>query len=342
MERIVITGSSGALGRRVTQLLSEAGHEVVGLDNRQPDSAPVHGRGKGGPFHTVDLTAPDTDLKALLVDADSVIHLAAGPADTHANITMARHLLVAAADSGVTHLVLLSSAAVYGAWSDNPVPLTEDAPLRPNPGFAYAFEKAEIERLALEWSDAHPSARVAVLRPARVLGPDDHSGWLARATAPSLLDRLSEELPSMQYLHIDDLAAAIAIAATAKFDGPLNIAPDGWLRGEEVGPLLGPSSPVPMPEKLVERLRRYRRSGEVPGASPYARQPWVIANDRAKTLGWRPATTTQEAIVASRPPSKLAKLFARRRQEITLAAVTGAALLALGGSAVWWRRTRRR
>ena len=67
-------------------------------------------------------------------------------------------------------LVVVSSAMVYGAWPNNPVPLTEDAPMRPNPGFDYATAKAETERLALEWRDGTPGARLAVLRPATVLG----------------------------------------------------------------------------------------------------------------------------------------------------------------------------
>lgn len=338
----MITGSSGALGRRVSQLLCAAGHEVIGLDVKTvSDASTTASSSTTASFHQIDLHCAGGDLKELLSDASSVIHLAAGP-EGGRNLTLTRRVLDTAGDANVTHLVLLSSAAVYGARSDNPVPLTEDAPLRPNAGFSFAFEKAELERLALEWRDDHPGCGVAILRPARVLGPDDHSGWLARATAPSLLDRLSGELPSMQYLHIDDLASAIALAATAKVDGPLNVAPDGWLRGEEAVSLLGPSSPVPLPEKLIERARRYRRSGEVPGASPYARQPWVVANDRAKALGWRPATTTQEAIVAARPPSRLSLVFARRRQELTLVAVAGGGLLAVVGAALWWRRMGRR
>ena len=61
---------------------------------------------------------------------------------------MARRVLDAAAAAGRAHVVVLSSATVYGAWPTNPVPLTEDAPLRPNPGCAFAVQKAEIERLA--------------------------------------------------------------------------------------------------------------------------------------------------------------------------------------------------
>ena len=361
MQTIAITGSAGALGRRVVELLSPKETHVVGIDLRSsvpPTGGMGHaadrpidpetwsgrhpaGRGANVEFHQLDLLESGPELKRLLDGAEIVIHLAASPVDG-TNVTMARRLLDAASGAGVGHLVLLSSAAVYGAWPDNPVPLTESAPIRPNPGFVYAFEKAEIERMALDWRDDHPGATVTLLRPARVLGPDDHSGWLARATAPSILDRMSGELPSMQYLHIDDLAAAILLVAQRGVDGPFNVAPDGWVRGEDAVALLGSSFPIPLPDAVIERLRRYRSSGEVPGATPYSRAPWVIANDRLKALDWHPATTTEEAIVASRPPTKLARLFARRRQEITLAVVSGLGLATVALALAWWRRARRR
>ena len=56
--------------------------------------------------------------------------------------------------------------------ADNPVPLTEDAPLRPNPELDFAVRAAERERLAAEWRPTHPGATVAVLRPAVPVAED--------------------------------------------------------------------------------------------------------------------------------------------------------------------------
>ena len=96
---------------------------------------------------------------------------------------LAQRVLEAAAAVDARHLVLLSSAVAYGAWANNPVPLTEDAPLRPNPGVAFAAEKAEVERAAADWRDDHPGATVAVLRPTLVVASEGN-GWLARALGP--------------------------------------------------------------------------------------------------------------------------------------------------------------
>ncbi|MEE1564087.1 MAG: NAD-dependent epimerase/dehydratase family protein, partial [Acidimicrobiales bacterium] len=120
--KILVTGSTGAVGRRVCALLADAGHEVVGVDRRSSvRPAP------GVELVTADLAV--TDLRQLLTGVDTVVHLASGlrPQEAgadpgHAIPAVAQRLLAALEDSAVTHLVVLSTAMVYGARPDNPVP----------------------------------------------------------------------------------------------------------------------------------------------------------------------------------------------------------------------------
>ena len=119
--RVVVTGSTGAVGRRACVRLAEEGHEVLGLDRRSSVAPP------GVEIRTVDLAV--TDLRAALAGVDTVVHLAAGVRahrddPSGESLALAQRLLVAAGQAGVRHLVVRSSATVYGAWADNPVPLT--------------------------------------------------------------------------------------------------------------------------------------------------------------------------------------------------------------------------
>lgn len=156
MVRVVVTGAASSLGRRVVDLL--AGRDDVD-EVRAIDLRTVPGG------VAADLVT--ADLGPLLDGADAVIHLASsfGPAiegpeaDAAVDVTMARRILAAADEVGIDRVVLLSTAAVYGPWGNNAVPLTEEAPLRPHPELAYAVQAAEIERLAADWAADHPRRR---------------------------------------------------------------------------------------------------------------------------------------------------------------------------------------
>jgi len=330
----VITGVETPLGRRVARLAAEeSGADVVGLAR-----GPVTGLPASVAVYRVDLTGDD--VKPHLQDADVVLHLAtsvpATPTAATDDVAVARRVLEAAGDGGVPHLVVLSSATVYGAWPDNPVPLTEDATLRPQPGFAFAGERAEIERMAGEWRDAHPGTTVALLRPARAAG-SDHSDWLVRALRPGPAVPDDVEEPPVQFVDLDDLAVACDLAGRRRLDGAFNVAPEGSIPGDQVRSLAGVPVKVPLPRRMASRLLRWRfRAGlgaTPPELAPYVQYPWVVASDRLRGEGWAATVSNEEACVEAHEVGAWATLSPRRRQEIALG-VAGAGLLAVVVGAV--------
>ena len=338
----MITGVETPLGRRVARLAAvEEDADVVGLAR-----GPVTGLPASVAVYRVDLTGDD--VKPHLQDADVVVHLAtsvpATPTAATDDVAVARRVLEAAGGGSVPHLVVLSSATVYGAWPDNPVPLTEDATLRPCPGFAFAGERAEIERMAAEWRDAHPGTTVAVLRPARAAG-SDHRDWLVRALRPGPAVPDDVEEPPVQFVDLDDLAAACDLARLHQLDGAFNVAPEGSIPGDQVRSLVGVPVRVPLPRRVASRLTRWRfrfgLSDTPPELLPYVQHPWVIASDRLRAQGWVATVSNEEACVAAHEVGAWATLSPRRRQEIALG-VAGAGLVAVVAGALvaargWWR-----
>lgn len=351
---VVVLGADSALGRRAVDLLrKELGDDAV---------VPVacSGGARVAPAGAARVDLLTADLRTLLAGVSSVVllHSVAGaalgddPSDVGTDdVEAAGRVLDALTAEGVAHLVVLSSATVYGSWANNPLPLAEDATLRPCPHLAFAVQRAEIERRVGEWRASSPGSTAAVLRPAAVVGEvaaGDDDTWLAGALHAARRVADLEGDPPAQFLHLDDLASAVALAVTARLDGARNVAPDGWLRGAEYAALDDAGVPrVRVPRRVgdrVSRLRwRLRLAPTPPGILPYARGPWVVANDRLRADGWVPLHANDEAFVDGTPATALATLSPRRRQEIALG-VTGGALVAAAAGVGWAvvRRARRR
>jgi nucleoside-diphosphate-sugar epimerase len=332
----VVTGAAGALGRRVVGRLAGARPGLVAVDRRWDGDSPLPA---GVEVLTADLAT--ADLSAVFDRARTVVHLAFATAGggeddvatARTNVAATRRVLEAADKEAVQHLVVLSSSTVYGAWPANPVPLTEQAPLRPNPGFGYAAAKAEVERLCAEWADDHPGATVAMLRPAPTLG-DEHESWLSSALRQASGVRAGDVDPPAQFLDIEDLAAAVELATEKELDGAYNVAPDGWISGDEVRALAGAPPRVRVPVGVARAVAavawRWRVARTPPGLIPYTMHPWVVANDRLKAEGWAPGSSSAETYVAAHEGTPWSRLSPKRRQELAL----GVSAAALVGSAL--------
>ena len=334
-----MTGAAGPVGRALCALLAADGVEVIAVDRRP---MPVI---EGVRHEQLDLsTAP---LDGLLRDAGAIVHLAwvdpIDEADDAEDLHRLERLLAAAGAAGVDHLVVRTSATVYGAWDTNPVPLTEAEPLRPNPEAAWVRTRAEIEA-AVDRHRRRHGHRVAVLRPVVTVsadGPDD----LGRALAVARRYSLGGGSVPTQFVHADDVAAAAKVALDARLDGAYNVAPDGWLDTDELSALQGGTPRVAMPRAVARTLEKvgYRSGVSTipPGYVAYASAPWVVAADRLRAAGWQPSHTNAEAFVEGHAAAPWAMISPRRRQELALG-VAGAAIAGglAGGAALVRSRLR--
>ena len=233
-----------------------------------------------------------------------------------------RAALAAAESSGARHFVHLSSAAAYGAWPDNPVPLSEAAPLRPNPGAGFAVEAAEGERLVSEWRGGHPDVTVTVLRPAATVAPGERDKLIPLLGGYAGVGVRGASRP-VQAVHVDDVAGAVVLAVEDRLDGTFNVAPDGWIPDSTARAVAGGPVRLGLPARWAAALQQVP-----PAVVAYTVHPWVVANDRLRAAGWKPTHTNEEALVATSPQS-WRDLSPRRRQELAL----GAAGLAVAGAA---------
>lgn len=245
-----------------------------------------------------------------------------------------------------SHLVVVSSAMVYGAWENNPVPLTEDAVLRPDTDFRYATQLAAVEQMADDWRRTGDGRSVAVLRPAVTMAAAGTSG-LARALAAGMGQRFAVDDPPAQFLHLDDLASAVVRSVRDRLDGVFNVAPDGSIPAASVRALAGARPRVQLPDRVAEVWNsvrwRFQRGPIPPGLGRYTHSPWLVANDRLRATGWQPTVTNEQAYVEGTEAKWWTMVTPKRRQELALGAMVVAAVASAAG-AVWltrWVRRRR-
>jgi UDP-glucose 4-epimerase len=301
--RYLITGGAGYIGSRLVDLLSrrEDTERIVVCDVAPP---PVY-RPKTE-FARVDVRDRDAVRAALeRSGADALVHLAfiLNPShDEHlmydVDVNGTHNVLEAAAAAGTGQALVTSSATAYGAFPDNPVPLTEDDPVRGVSSFAYARDKTESDRLCQLWAARHPDRVMTIVRPCIVFGPSVDN-YLVRlwtkapfAPDPGTLDN------QIQFVHEDDVVEAITALLLGRHEGAFNVAGDGLMTMRECAELIG--SPIRrMPMRAYRGLARAMWAARVseapPGQIDFAEHPWIVSTEKLKrTTGWSPRHTSRE------------------------------------------------
>lgn len=303
--RYLITGGSGYIGTRLTELLSERDEteKIVNLDVRPPEiTLPKTS------FVSGDVR--DSESIRMLLEREEIeclIHLAfildpirdeARMYDVDVNGTSA--VLSAASAAGIGHMMVASSATAYGAFPENPVPIAEDWPVKGHPDFAYARDKADMDRICQLWAAENPDAVMTIVRPCIVFGPSVKNyivrSWESQAFFPHL-DGTDTEF---QLIHEDDLVAGMMALLDRKEGGAFNFAGDGKMTWREAAEILD-LRVIKMPFRLAYWLAKWQwrlhvpRTYAPPGNIHFIRYPWVVSNEKLKTVaGWEPRYDTRQ------------------------------------------------
>ncbi len=268
MRMALVTGGAGFLGTAVVAELERAGYHVA-VAGRSATTDPLHVR--------LDAVLdPATDLVVHCAGSSSVAASVAEPAREHAKTVPPFATLLERVRARAPHakLVLLSSAAVYGAATQIPTP--ETAPLVPlSP---YGEDKRACERLCADHGREGHAA--AIVRLFSVYGPGLRKQLLwdachkARGGVPHFAGTGAEE---RDWLHVRDAAALIvrvaadATPAVPVFNGGAGVG----VRVRELVELVCRELAAPEP----------RFTGEVRAGDP---QRYIADITRARALGWSP------------------------------------------------------
>jgi nucleoside-diphosphate-sugar epimerase len=305
MARYLVTGVAGFIGSRTAEILLEAGHQLVGVDNlndaydvrvKEYRLERLRGR-RGFRFERLDI-ADRAAVEAAAFpgeDFDGVVNLAARAGvrasvenpwvylDT--NVTGALNLLEFCRSRGVPKFVLASSSSVYGAESSIPYREDQDTsrPISP-----YAASKKGAETLCHSFHSLH-GLDVTVLRYFTAYGPAGRPDM----SVFRFIQGIREGRPihvygdgsmSRDFTYVDDIARGTVAA----------LEPLGY---EIIN--LGGDHPYQVTElvRLIEE--RLGRSAEIEFEEAHPADvlaTWADIHRAEKLLGWRPQVSLEEGL----------------------------------------------
>lgn len=309
MGNYLVTGAAGFIGSRVTELLLDAGHRVVGIDNLN-DAYDVRvkywrlNRLLGRPnftFHQLDISDRRALEGAQLAEEgqsaslDGVINLAARAGvrqsvenpwvyvDT--NMTGTLNLLELCRRSGIPKFILASTSSIYGADPTLPTPeeASSDRPLQP-----YAASKKGAEAMCHAYHFLY-GIDVTVFRYFTVYGPAGRpdmsmfrfTQWITEGL-PLRLNGDGEQ--SRGFTYVDDIARGTI----------LGLKPLGYevinLGGHETITI---NDLIRMLEELIGKKAQIQR---LPANPADMLASWASVEKAKRLLGWEPRVSLLQGV----------------------------------------------
>ncbi len=293
-KRILITGSSGYLGRLLTRALEAHPlvERIAGVDIAAPPAA-------GPKFVHYQADIRDEFLLRSILEEeaiDTVFHLAfvtGEPRDEvrarEINVSGTLTVLDAAnKSSAARRLIVAGSTWAYGARRGNPDRIKEDQPLRASTLRSGVHERVMEEEIGKSMPQVRRSLGVAILRLCAIArGSRRAEGPLAALLGGSRVYSVLFRRGALQFVSESDLLNVLVKAMeAADLSGAFNVAPDDCATLEELCRALGkPRLALPYPALwlwLFLARRLWPKSGLTERAVSYLAYPVVASNDKIK------------------------------------------------------------
>ena len=300
----VVTGIGGRLGQLLARRLHRQDNiKVVGFDRR-----PFPRRPADVEHLRLDIRRKACEDLFRTRRVDVIFHLGLmhdprkDSGEHHSwNLLGTQQILELAQKYEVPKVVILSTGDVYGAQSDNPAFISEDAPLLGAQRFAGMRDLIAVDMFAQSYFWKYPEIETVVLRPAHILGGVKNavSNYLRLPRVPVLMGFD----PMLQVLHEEDAVSAVIAAARPGVRGVFNVV------GPEAVPLrtliaLAGKETLELPHVvlpgIIQQLFQLRLA-EFPAAElNYIRYSATLDGQRMRDLlRWRHDYSVRDAVDAA-------------------------------------------
>ena len=305
MSKYLVTGAAGFIARRVIEKLTDAGHEVVGIDNLN-DSYDIRLKEwrlkklstiKNFSFYRDDICRPtffdvlNTETKGF----DAVIHLAARAGVRQAgempevyvqtNTMGTLNVLEWCRKSGVRKIVLASTSSIYGA--NPPLPTPEDAESS-RPLQIYAASKKAAEVMAYTYHHLY-GLDASVLRFFTVYGPAGRPDMVmfrfAKWVAEGVPVQVTGDGSQMRgFTNLEDIADGVLLALKPLGYEIINL---GGHETITISELLSKIETLLGKKAQIEYIPRHPADVEA---------NWADVSKARRLLGWQPSVSLEDGI----------------------------------------------
>jgi len=304
MISLLITGSSGFIGSKLTRIAENTPgfDRILGIDCEDPPLRFSRAR-----FIKADIRHPLLHNIIQSNNIDTIMHLAFALPPKHSalechemNIRGSMKLLHACRKSNVRRIILLSCSTVYGAHFDSPFYMTEEHQIRPVCGELSGQDKAEVEKIFLQFQEKNPATDVIIIRSAPICGslqPSYLSPILNTGVSPHIMGFN----PLVQVINEEDCLEVLKRAMSLKGRGIFNLVADGAIPLRKLirifGAYTAPVSQLAL-SVMTELLWNLKLTSISSEQLRFLKYQCTIDNSKIKkTFYFQPRFSTEESII---------------------------------------------
>ncbi len=285
--KILVTGSSGFIGRNLVETLLEKGYSVIGIDKNKSQSMDDNFEFIHDNINYIDLYSKNFD------DVDEVYHLAASAdikksflntrMDLENNVVGTHSVLELMRKKDIKNLAFASSSAVYGISKEIPTPETAEL----MPINLYGASKLAGENFVDTYSEIY-GIKQRTFRFAQVVGKYEHRGVIVDffnklQKNKNELEILGDGNQNKSYFDVSDCVNAMLLI---KKVGKYNLGNYETIKVTKLADIICDELNVKPVYKYTGGTSGWK------GDTPYC----ILLIEKALKEGWKPKYNCEEAI----------------------------------------------
>lgn len=308
--KALVTGATGFTGSHLVRALVEQGNSVVGLVRQSSNLARLP---RDIELVYGDITDKDALQKAM-IGVDTVFHTAAyveiGVVNSQemerVNVVGTQAVLEVAQAMGVAKVIYCSTVGIFG---DTAGEVANETFQRQQTDFSSAYDRTKYQAQQLVDRFAADGLPIVTICPSGILGPDDpHFNLVLQQFLKRRLKLWAGGDRPTGIVHVDDLVAAMILAAQKGKAGEYYIISTGELTTREMFEILSQVTGIPVPGEAPKPLVRLLGNLLDPLGRIFKWQPLlsrervhyvydrcvrVDATKARQELGWHPRSVSE-------------------------------------------------